>query len=629
MSQRAQQSVFILSLSLAVAACSAGNGGTPGGGHSADGGGGALDGGSVTDDGGSVETPDGSTTPLEDGAVVTNPDGGGDPVDLGPTGCGPTEICGNGVDDDCDGLADEGCGCLPGETQRCYVGPPSQAGRGVCVFGAQTCTGTSEFGEWGACTGSGAPQALDCTLPPGDYDCDGATDPGCACVPGATRSCYTGPAGTEGVGVCAPGTATCAVTATGADFGPCTGEITPSMELCNGADYDCDGLANSGCGCVIGTSRACYSGPAGTSGVGICRDGAQTCVAIAGGASWGGCGGEVLPAADRCDGIDYQCTGSPGAGCVCLIGATRACYDGAAGTRGVGSCHDGVQTCVASGAGSDWAPSCAGQGLPGAEICGNALDDNCSGAADEGCGGTLTCPGDVTVPAGSPVSLSALGIGIASYSWRIVTGPTGGAGTSVWSPTPPTAATESFTPTIVGDYVIEVSGVDTYGRTITCRFMVSALPHGLRVEVTWDGTGDVDLHLHSGTTTPWFATNDCYYANTVSTWGAVLDFDNTSSSGPENIRMDAPALATGYTIGVHNYSGAAGRIATVKIFCGSTTSTVPTATYTSRALAGTSAGSASTNDFWKVARVTFTSASACTITAVNTYQASSVVTTAF
>ena len=93
--------------------------------------------------------------------------------------------------------------------------------------------------------------------------------------------------------------------------------------------------------------------------------------------------------------------------------------------------------------------------------------------------------------------------------------------------------------------------------------------------------------------------------------------------------MDAPALATDYTIGVHNYSGAAGRIATVNVFCGSTTSTTPTMTFTSRALAGASSGNCSTNDFWKVARVRFSSATACTITPVNTYQASSGVCTGF
>ena len=625
MSHAARRSLFAFGLMLALVGCSAGS---SVGGHVRDrDGAAALDGEPPKDDDASTAVPDGGTGLGDDGSIGTETDGGGG--DTGPMGCGATEVCGNGIDDDCDGAADEMCGCLPGDSQRCYVGPPSQAGRGVCVFGSQTCAGTSEFGEWGPCLGSGAPAALDCARAAMDLDCDGAMDPACTCTLGATRACYSGPAGTSGVGVCRAGAETCIAAAAGTEWGPCTGEITPSMELCNGSDYDCDGVVNSGCGCVVGTSRSCYSGPLGTSGVGICRNGSQSCVAIAGGASWAMCTGEVLPAADRCDGIDYQCTGMPGAGCICVVGATRACYEGPAGTRGVGACRDGAQTCVAGGAGSDWGAGCAGQAVPGTELCGNSIDDNCNGAVDEGCGGTLMCPGDVTVQAGYPISLSALGVGISSYSWRIVTGPTGGAGTSVWFPTPPTSATESFTPTIVGDYVIEVTGVDVAGRTITCRFTVSALPHGLRVELTWDGSGDVDLHMHNNTSTPWFSTNDCYYSNTATTWGANLDFDNTSASGPENVRMDTPAVAADYTIGVHNYSAARGRIATVKVFCGSTTSTVPTMTFTSRALAGSGLGNCTSNDFWKVARVQFTSPTTCTVTAINTYQTSSSVCTGF
>ncbi len=60
-----------------------------------------------------------------------------------------------------------------------------------------------------------------------------------------------------------------------------------------------------------------------------------------------------------------------------------------------------------------------------------------------------------------------------------------------------------------------------------------------------------------------------------------------------------------------------------------TTSTVPTATFTSRALAGTAAGDCTANDFWTVARVTFTSPSTCTVTPIDTYRASSAACTSF
>jgi hypothetical protein len=619
-----------LGMLLGVGCAATGSGG-PGNGDG--GGGGELDGATSTRDAGGGRTDGGGGSRVDGGG--TSLDGGGTSVtDGGPSGCGATERCGNGLDDDCDGDVDEGCGCEGGATQRCYAGPPASAGIGACRMGTQVCVvepGT-EFGNWGECEGSTLPSAEVCEGT-ADENCNGTIDEGCGCVPGTVRPCYTGASSTQGVGTCVGGTQECIAMGGTADWGRCMGEITPRPELCDGMDYDCDGIANSGCECVVGTVRSCYSGPSGTAGVGICREGAQTCETGPGGvgAQWGACLGEVLPEADRCDGIDYTCTGIPGAGCACILGTTRACYGGAPETRRVGVCRDGINTCVSGASGAEWSGSCVGERLPSSEVCDNGADEDCDGRIDEGCGGTITCPPSTTTPAGQPVTLSVTGVGISSYQWVIVSAPTGGASTARWSPTTPTGPSATFTPFIVGDYVIEVRGTDAAGRVVTCRFTVTALPHGLRVELTWDGTGDVDLHLHDpNTSVPWFRTpEDCYYGNRTPPWGAVLDFDNTSANGPENISMASPAIGVDYTIAVHNWARAAGRVATVRVFCGGDTSTVPDQTFTSRALAGTSSGNCSSNDFWTVARVRFTSASTCTITPINTYRASSVACTTF
>ena len=64
-----------------------------------------------------------------------------------------------------------------------------------------------------------------------------------ACEPGTFLDFYTGPNGTEGVGVCVGGTAECSVDGTG--YGPCEGEVTPGKEDCQSAgDEDCDGDEN-------------------------------------------------------------------------------------------------------------------------------------------------------------------------------------------------------------------------------------------------------------------------------------------------------------------------------------------------------------------------------------------------
>ncbi|WP_437780842.1 hypothetical protein [Sorangium sp. So ce1097] len=68
----------------------------------------------------------------------------------------------------------------------------------------------------------------------------GGGDPAETCVPGSVIACYSGPAGTRGVGSCAAGTQTCRPDGYG--YGPCTGEVTPVDEACfTPEDESCDG----------------------------------------------------------------------------------------------------------------------------------------------------------------------------------------------------------------------------------------------------------------------------------------------------------------------------------------------------------------------------------------------------
>lgn len=176
-----------------------------------------------------------------------------------------------------------------------------------------------------------------------DNNCNGLTDDGFNI--GGVCTAGFGDCGREGRRRCAPDglAAECDVKA-----GP------PSHELCDGRDNDCDGAIDNGLG-----EMAC--------GVGACRRVVPTCHA---GAATACTPGE--PMAELCgDGIDNDCDGETDEG---FAGAGQSCY------AGVGACRrPGRVVCDAT----KLATMCdAVAGEPGAEICGNRVDDDCDGEVD-------------------------------------------------------------------------------------------------------------------------------------------------------------------------------------------------------------------------------------------------------
>lgn len=90
-------------------------------------------------------------------------------------------------------------------------------------------------------------------------------------------------------------------------------------------------------------------------------------------------------AEQSCDGYDDDGDGQVDEGCVCVPGATQACFPFDPALASVGICAWGTQICDSSGEFGSWGP-CTDAVGPRAEVCDDGIDDDCDGA-DLSCGG--------------------------------------------------------------------------------------------------------------------------------------------------------------------------------------------------------------------------------------------------
>jgi MYXO-CTERM domain-containing protein len=165
------------------------------------------------------------------GIKVCTADGAGTTCDITGAPVG-TEVC-NGVDDDCNGMVDDGM--LPGVGITCGIQLAGcMSGITRCIAGKIVCDSTSN------------PQPEMCNGR--DDDCNGLVDDGTFPEVGKACVCPGLPLDRVGVGLCKGGITVCA----GVDGFQCQGCVLPQPEICDGKDNDCDGQADQEAMCPSG-----------------------------------------------------------------------------------------------------------------------------------------------------------------------------------------------------------------------------------------------------------------------------------------------------------------------------------------------------------------------------------------
>ena len=344
-----------------------------------------------------------------------------------------TEIC-NGVDDNCDTQVDEGL-------MKTYYTDNDGDGWGGSASSVQ-CAASSQFGS----TTTGDCDDVHFNVHPGateicnmiDDNCDGQTDEGTNIA--TYYKDLDGDSFGAGAGQLLCSAAGQYTVTTNGDCDDAKANVYPgASEVCDGLDNDCNGGTDEG----IPTATYYVDADKDNYGTG---SGTVQCGPIGGNSATvgGDCDDSKVSVnpgvSEACNNVDDNCNGSTDEG----FSMSTYFPDGDSDGYGTGS---GVQACAKFGLNTASVGGDCNDGSsaihPGAtEVCGNNIDDNCSGSTDENC--TPKC-GDIqfNFESGSPGWTLGSGWNVGTWAGANGSGKGLGYGTGTAYPTSAAGSTAS------------------------------------------------------------------------------------------------------------------------------------------------------------------------------------------
>ena len=293
---------------------------------------------------------------------------------------GATEICNGGIDDDCDGLADDADGSVTGQGTYYADADGDTYGAGAailaCIQPNNTSVNNTDCNDADGAVNPGATEVCNFI----DDDCNGSIDDGLTFTTYYLDGDGDGYGAGVGFSLCSnPGISYSTVNG---DCNDADGAVNPgATEICNNIDDDCNGSIDDGLTFITYYVDGDGDGYGAGAGSSLCSNPGAGYSTVNGDCN--DADGAVNPGATEiCNNIDDDCNGSID------DGLTFVTYFADADNDTYGDASSSVSTCNGAPSGyvsdnTDCNDNNAAINPAATEICDGGIDNDCDGLADD------------------------------------------------------------------------------------------------------------------------------------------------------------------------------------------------------------------------------------------------------